>query len=78
MSEQPSFPLPATAQADEPTGRYIITFRDDRVTEGLAALKKEAGVSKLPSAADFAESALDLAQLSTGGEVWSIQLLRES
>lgn len=71
MSDQPSFPIPATAQADEPTGRYVITFADDKVTEGLAALKKTAGVSKLPSAADFADSALDLAQLDAiGGGVF--------
>ncbi|MFO0820864.1 MAG: S8 family serine peptidase [Pirellulales bacterium] len=67
MSEQPSFPLPINAQADEPTGRYVITFADDRMTEGLAALKKEAGISRLPNAADFAESALDLAQLDSAG-----------
>src|SRR5262249_29796020 len=65
--EQPSFPLPATAQADETTGRFVVTFADDKVAEGLAALKKEAGISKLPSAADFDESALDLAHLETAG-----------
>jgi subtilisin len=71
MSDQPSFPLPAMAQPDETTGRYVITFADDKVAEGLATLKKEAGVSKLASAADFAESALDLTMLeSTGGAVF--------
>jgi subtilisin family serine protease len=71
MSDQPSFPLPATAQADETTGRYVVTFRDEGLTEGLAALKKVAGVTRLPSAAEFAESALDLTQLeATGGAVF--------
>ena len=67
MSDQPSFPIPPTAQADETTGRFVVTFADDKVTEGLAALKKTGGVGKLPSAADFAESALDLAQLDAAG-----------
>lgn len=69
MSDQPSFPIPVTAQPDEPTGRYIITFRDDGVAEGLAALKKECGISKLPSAADSGESGLNMAQIEAAGGV---------
>lgn len=67
MSEQPSFPIPATAQADETTGRYIITFRDDSVTEGLALLSDRAGIRGLANAADFPDSALDLSQIEAAG-----------
>jgi subtilisin len=71
MSEQASFRVPATAQADETTGRYIITFRDDAVTEGLALLSDRAGVMGLANAADFPESALDLSQIAgSGGAVF--------
>lgn len=67
MSEQPSFPIPETAPADRTTGRYIITFREDAVTEGLALLSDQAGITGLANAADFPESALDLSQLEAGG-----------
>jgi subtilisin len=67
MSEQPSFPIPATAQADETTGRYIITFRDDAVTEGLALLSDRAGIRGLANAADFPDSALDFSQIEAAG-----------
>lgn len=67
MSIQPSFSLPATAQTDETTGRYIVTFRDEAVTEGLALLNDQAGIWGLANAADFAESALDLNQLEAAG-----------
>ncbi len=71
MPDQPSFSPLASAQADETTGRYIITFANGRVTEGLAALKKGAGISRLPNAAEFNDSALDLEQLqSAGGAVF--------
>ena len=67
MSEQPSFPIPETAPADRTTGRYIITFREDAVTEGLALLSDQAGIRGLANAADFPESALDFSQLEAGG-----------
>jgi subtilisin family serine protease len=72
MSEQPSFPIPETAPADDrTTGRYIITFREDAVTEGLAVLSNQAGITGLANSADFPESALDLSQLeATGGAVF--------
>jgi len=71
MSEQASFSIPENAQADETTGRYIITFREDAVTEGLDILSDRAGIMGLANAADFPESALDLSQLeSTGGAVF--------
>jgi len=71
MSEQPSFPIPETAPADQTTGRYIITFREDAVTEGLALLSDQAGMRGLANAADFPQSALDLSQLeATGGAVF--------
>jgi subtilisin len=67
MSEQASFPIPATAQADETTGRYIITFRENAVTEGLALLSDQTGIMGLASAADFPDSALDFGQLEAAG-----------
>ena len=67
MSEQASFPIPATPQADETTGRYIITFREDSVTEGLALLSDQAGITGLANAADFPDSALDLGQIEAAG-----------
>ena len=57
MSEQPSFPIPETAPADRTTGRYIVTFREDAVTEGLALLSDRAGITGLANAADFPDSA---------------------
>ncbi|MEG4319929.1 MULTISPECIES: S8 family serine peptidase [unclassified Microcoleus] len=71
MSEQASFPIPENAQADRTTGRYIVTFREDAVTEGLGILSDRAGIRGLANAADFPESALDLSQLeATGGAVF--------
>jgi subtilisin len=67
MSEQPSFPIPGTARGDETTGRYIVTFRDDSVREGLDLLSDKAGIRGLANAADFPESALDLGQISAAG-----------
>lgn len=67
MSEQPSFPIPATAPTDETTGRYIITFREDAVTEGLDLLSDQTGIMGLASAADFPDSALDFGQLEVAG-----------
>jgi len=67
MSEQPSFPIPETAPADQTTGRYIITFREDAVTEGLALLSDQAGITGLANAADFPQSALDFSQLEAAG-----------
>ncbi|MEG4067676.1 S8 family serine peptidase [Microcoleus sp. Pol11C2] len=67
MSEQPSFPIPETAQADETTGRYIITFGEDAVTEGLDLLSDQTGIRGLANADDFADSALDLSQLEAAG-----------
>lgn len=71
MSEQASFSIPENVQADETTGRYIITFREDAVTEGLDILSDRAGIMGLANAADFPESALDLSQIeATGGAVF--------
>ncbi|MEG4056315.1 MULTISPECIES: S8 family serine peptidase [unclassified Microcoleus] len=67
MSEQPSFSIPETAQADETTGRYIITFRDDAVIEGLDLLNDQTGIRDLANAADFPDSALDLSQIEAAG-----------
>ncbi|MEG4963128.1 MULTISPECIES: S8 family serine peptidase [unclassified Microcoleus] len=67
MSEQPSFPIPETAQADETTGRYIITFREDAVTEGLDLLNDQTGITGLANAGDFPESALDFSQIEAAG-----------
>jgi subtilisin len=67
MSEQASFPIPETAQADETTGRYIITFRDDAVIEGLDLLSDQTGIRGLANAADFPNSALDFSQMAAAG-----------
>ncbi|MEG4352333.1 S8 family serine peptidase [Microcoleus sp. LAD1_D5] len=67
MSQQPSFPIPETAQADETTGRYIITFRDDAVIEALDLLNDQTGITGLANAADFPDSALDLSQIEAAG-----------
>ncbi|MEG4810597.1 S8 family serine peptidase [Microcoleus sp. F8-D3] len=67
MSEKPSFPIPETAQADETTGRYIITFREDAVTEGLDLLSDQTGIRGLANAADFPDSALDSSQIEAAG-----------
>ena len=66
MSEA-SFSIPRSAQADETTGRYVITFRDNAVTEGLTTLREQAGIARLANAADFPGSALDLGQLDAAG-----------
>jgi subtilisin len=67
MSEQPSFPIPLSAQAEEMTGRYIITFRDNSMAEGLALLNIQAGITSLPSSADFTGSAINMSQLDAAG-----------
>jgi subtilisin len=67
MSEQPSFAIPENARSEETTGRYIITFRDDAVTEGLAILSDRAGITNLANAADFPDSAVDLSQITAAG-----------
>lgn len=57
--------------AGETTGRYIVTFRDGAHADGLAALKKHAGLgkTKLMTSADFGTSGVDMAQLPAGGGV---------
>lgn len=67
MSDQPTFPLPPADDTQETTGRYIVTFADEALTEGLALLTKSTGVSKLPNAQDFEHSALDLRQMAEAG-----------
>lgn len=71
MSEQPTFSFAAATDDVGLSGRYIVTFREDATTEGIAALESRAAVRGLPSAADFDESALDMAQaLDAGGAVF--------
>lgn len=67
MSDEASFGIPQIAQAEETTGRYVITFREDAEAEGMAELRRCCGVAKLPRACDFADSALDTAQLEAAG-----------
>ncbi|MEG4634588.1 S8 family serine peptidase [Microcoleus sp. AR_TQ3_B6] len=67
MSQQPSFPIPETAPAARTTGRYIITFREDAVTEGLALLSDRAGITGLANAADFPDSALEFSAIEAAG-----------
>lgn len=66
MSEQASFSIPTTA-GEETTGRYIITYRDGALAEGVNTLRDLAGVSSLPNAEDFSGSALDIGQLESSG-----------
>ena len=67
MSEQPSFFIPETAQADRTTGGYIITFREDAVTGGLALLSDQAGITGLANTADFPDSGLEFSQIEGAG-----------
>ena len=67
MSEKPTFSIPETARADETTGRYIITFREDAVTEGLDLLSDQTGIRGLANAADFPDSALDFGEIEAAG-----------
>jgi hypothetical protein len=58
-------------QAGEPetTGRYIVTFREGGHADGLAALKKGAGLTKakMMSSADFGATGMDMSQLPSDG-----------
>jgi subtilisin family serine protease len=67
MSEQATFPLPAAAAAEETTGRYIVTFQEGAVSEGIDVLRDVAGIAALPRADEFARSALDVEQLQAAG-----------
>jgi subtilisin len=70
MTSEVSFPI-STSQAEQTTGKYVITFRDDATTDGLAILRDQSGISGLANAADFPESALDFSQIgATGGAVF--------
>ena len=66
MIDQPTFSVPEGAQ--ETTGRFVVTFRDDAESDGMSVLHKKCGVSKkLPSAADYTESALDTDEIDAAG-----------
>lgn len=65
MTTQPTFSIPFADQTDAAPDRYIVTFRDDAVTEGLSLLSSEAGINNVASAADFAEFAIDPTQLDS-------------
>jgi hypothetical protein len=47
--------------------RYIITLREDAVTEGLALLSDRAGITGLANAADFPDSALECSEIEAAG-----------
>ncbi len=49
------------------TGRYIVTFREEAVKEGLAAIANAAGVRNLANAADYEQNALDAQQAADAG-----------
>lgn len=53
----------------ETTGRFVVTFREGTHTEALAALKKEAGLTKakLMNSADFGESGVKIEQFPDDG-----------
>lgn len=44
------------------TGRYLVLLRDDGIKEGLQAVKNVTGLAKVCSSADFASSAVEMAQ----------------
>lgn len=69
MTSEVSFPI-STSQSEETTGKYVITFRDNATTEGLAILRDQSGISGLANAADFPESALDFSQIEATGAVF--------
>lgn len=53
----------------ETTGRFIVTYRQGAATETLAAFKNSAGIAKadMMSSADFKESGINMAQISSNG-----------
>ena len=59
--------IPTPSHDGETTGRYVVTFREDSVSAGLASLKKHGGVAKLTSAKDFDNSAMDMALMDEAG-----------
>ncbi len=63
MSETPSFSVPAMDESGETTGRYVITFRDEVVPEGLELLREESGIRGMARADDFPESGLDIEEM---------------
>jgi subtilisin family serine protease len=63
MSQPASFTAPTNGQADETTGKFVITFRDSGTSAGLASLKKRTSVKRIMSAADFKDSAINAAQM---------------
>jgi subtilisin family serine protease len=67
MTTQPTFALPVNTGTDETTNRYVITFRDEAVTEGLSLLRDQAGLESVASAADFPEYAIDATQIEGAG-----------
>lgn len=67
MYDPTSFVASTNGGANETTGRFLVTFRDDSVQEGLSVLRKECGTAKLVSAADFEESALNVTDLEDAG-----------
>jgi subtilisin family serine protease len=52
----------SVAAAPETTGRYLVTFREDALEEGISQLSVAGGM-RLASAADFRESAVEFASL---------------
>ncbi len=67
MSQQATFSAASASEPEQTTGRYLITFREDDVAKGLGAIEKRAAVAGLPSAADFADSAIDMEQVAKAG-----------
>jgi subtilisin family serine protease len=63
MADKPSFTVSAPGQSEETTGRFVITFRDSATSAGITTLKKRTSVKKVMSAADYKDSALDVARM---------------
>ena len=50
---------------EEYTGRYIVTFREDAINDGLKLLNKSAGIQNLPTTSDFDGGAWDMATIES-------------
>ncbi len=67
MASQESFPIQPIAQSDEAIGRYIVTFRDNALRQGLTLMKEETNLGALPNSSQYPSDALDINQLDAAG-----------
>lgn len=67
MVSQASFSIPLLSHSDEITGRYIVTFREGALQEGLNLMREEVNLQAIPRSSQYPESALDMIQLDASG-----------